>query len=265
MGIRGKSDPEWQEQVTQIRAAARRGESPAAIADRYSLPRVAVERILTPSGHPRLSDPIGLLHTRKEAPGLAPADIQLYWLGFLTAAGYIRGQGNGLTLVVTLGAKSERPLETFMADLAPDHLRHELCYSSIAGWQLYVRDQSLCKALIPWGVPSDPNGGDPTVLDDLPDQFVAPFIRGYVDGNWPARQTLGDGKSFVLHGSPTILAGINDMMRRCWAVTGRVVGQRSVRAELRFSNPQACRTIVNRLKPYASRVDGAREQANLGQ
>jgi hypothetical protein len=186
---------------------------------------------------------------------MAPADVQLYWLGFLTAASHIRGHGACLTLVVTLGAELDDFIETLMADLATEHISWEVCHSSLVGWQVYLRDQSLCKALVPWGIPSDFHGDDPAVLDDLPKEFVTPFIRGYVDGNGLSRRPptgRRDG-SFTLRGTPAVLAGINSIIRRYWEVSGGVVTQGRDQAELRFSDPAACRAIYSWLDTFASR------------
>lgn len=247
-------DHERREQTAQIRSAARKGGSPAEIANALHLPLTAVRRVLAAVDHSRLSDPTQLLKTRKAAAGLVAADVQLYWLGFLTAAGHIWGQGSSLTLVITLGDKSQAHMGAFMADLADPHVRYEFCRSSLLGWQLYIRDQALCTALIPWGILSDLHGDDPSVLDDLPEEFAIPFLRGYVDGNWPAPRTSGRGRSdtLVLFGPPAVLAGINNIAARFWRVPAGVVTERSPRAELRFTGA-ASRGIMERVHRYTAR------------
>jgi hypothetical protein len=256
-------DLEWRERTAKIRAAARKGKRSAEIAKLYQLPVAAVERVLTPAGHARLSDPVQLLLSQQEEPGMAPADVQMYWVGFLTAAGRIWGQGSSLTLVVTLGEGSREYVEPFIADLVTDHIRCELCHSSAVGWQAYLRDQHLCKALFPWGIPSDLQGDDAALLEDLPREFAVPFIRGYVDGNWPSPQSSHrwseDG--FTLRGTPAILAGINSMVVKYWGVAEGMVTRLQDRAELRFSDPEACRAIHRRLNTYGSRVRPDGEKA----
>ena len=111
-----------------------------------------VQQILTPVADARLSDPVPLLRTRVAGPGLPPADVQVYWVGFLTAAARICGQGTSFALIITLGGRSQAYVDTLMADLTEPHVRHEFCQSSLLGWQLYIRDQTLCKALLPWGI-----------------------------------------------------------------------------------------------------------------
>lgn len=253
--MRGPSGPdlEWRERTVKILAAARKGKHPAEIAELYRLPIAAVERVLTPVNHPRLSDPVHLLQTHREEPGMAPADVQMYWLGFLMAAGHIWGQGTSLTLVVTLGDHAREHIETFMADLATDHIPCEFCHSSIVGWQVYLRDQGLCKALFPWGVPSDLRGADASLLEDLPREFAIPFIRGYVDGACRRSSNRRRDDRFTLEGTPAVLAGIKSMVQRYWSVSGGVVTQRQGKAELRYSDPGACRTIQSQLNTYASR------------
>ncbi len=246
---------EWRERTATLRSEARNGKSPEEIAELHQLPLAAVERVLAPIEHPRISDPVRLLQNHQQVPGMAPVDVQLYWLGFLMAAGYIRGQGRSLTLVVTLGEKSREYMETLMADITTDRIYCEFCHSSIVGWQVYLRDQSLCNALFPWGVPSDLHGDDSALLDDLPKEFAIPFICGYVDGNWPvinSSNRLRDDR-FMVHGTPAVLARLKSMVQRHWGVSGGSVTARQERAQLQFSDPGACRAIHSQLKTYVSR------------
>ncbi len=260
MGARGRlgslnaADLERRERAVQIRSAARKGRTPADIAHVLDLPVDAVKRVLIAADNAYLSDPVDLFRTRKAAAGLTAEDIQLYWLGFLTAAGHIWGQGASLTLVITLGERSQAHMETFMADLADPHVRYEFCRSSLLGWELYVRDQSLCKALVPWGIPSDVYGEDPTLLDDMPREFAVPFLRGYLDGDFPAQLPAGRKDSpLTLHGAPAVLAGIDAMVRRFWGVSSGAITARPPRAELRFGS-HAGRVIRERVSTYAARA-----------
>jgi hypothetical protein len=251
-----KPDQEWQERTHQIRAAARRGRSAAEIAETYNVAAAAVARVLAPAEHPRLSDPVDLIRTGQVRDGKAPAEVQMYWYGFLTAAGQIMGQGTSLTLIVTLGERSPHSIDALPVDLMGGHMRSEFCRSSIVGWQAYLRDQALCKALVPWGIPSDFYGGDPGILDDLPPEFVTPFLRGYADGDRVSRkpaQSSRDG-SFTLQGTPAVLTRIGAAIEKWWDVSGGAVTQRSDRAELRFTNPGASRVIHDRLDTVASRL-----------
>jgi hypothetical protein len=246
---------EWRERTARLRSAARNGKSPEEIAELHQLPLVAVERILAPIEHPRISDPVRLLQNHGQVPGTAPADVQLYWLGFLMAAGHIWGQGRSLTLVVTLGEESRKYIQTFIADITTDHVYCEFCYSSTVGWQVYLRDQGLCKALFPWGIPSDLHGDDSALLDDLPKQFAIPFICGYVDGNWPVARSsrkISNGR-FTVQGAPAVLARLNSMVQRYCGGSGGIVTARQDRADLQFSDPEVCRTIHSQLNTYVSR------------
>lgn len=247
---------EWRETTARLRSAARGGKSSKEIAELHQLTIAEVERVLAPIEHPRISDPIHLLQKHGQVPGTAPVDIQLYWLGFLMAAGYIRGQGRSLTLVVTLGEKSQEYIETLAADIANARLYCEFCHSSIVGWQAYLRDQSLCKALFPWGIPSDLYGDDSALLDDLPSEFAIPFMCGYVDGSWPSKHSSdrSRGDRFTVHGSPEVLARLNAIVLRHWGVSAGSVTVRQNRAQLQFSDPKACRAIQSQLQTYVSRV-----------
>jgi hypothetical protein len=256
--VRGPTglDLKWREQIGKIRSAARRGKNAQEIAELYEVSVAMVERVLVPVDHPRLSDPVHLLRTRREPPGMTPADVQVYWLGFLMAAGHIWGQGTSLTLVITLGDRSQPEMETFMDDLATDYMRCEYCRSSVVGWQVYLRDQSLCKALFPWGVPSELHGDDATILEDLPKELATPFLRGYADGNWPAPHSAGSQRDvrFTLQGTPAILSGLNTMIQRHWSASGGRVTAQGSRAELRFAQSTACKTIRDHLDNYPSRL-----------
>lgn len=249
------ADLERRERAVQIRSAARKGSSPAKIAAHLHIPVEAVERVLTAVDNHYLSDPTHLIRTRKAAAGLAPEDVQLYWLGFLTAAGRIWGQGASLTLVITLGEKSQAHMETLMTDLTDPHVRYEFCRSSLLGWQLYIRDQDLCKALVPWGIPSDLFGEDPALLDDLPEEFAVPFLRGYVDGDFPADQPAAGRRDsrLALHGAPAVLAGIDAMVLRFWGITAGGVTPETPRAALHFG-PRAGRVIRDRVNTYTARA-----------
>ncbi|HEX2715110.1 MAG TPA: hypothetical protein VHM88_23235 [Candidatus Acidoferrales bacterium] len=252
---------EARERTARIRAAARKGKSPAEIAEAFEFPLKMVQQILMPVADARLSDPAQLLNTRVPAPGLPTANVQVYWVGFLTAAGRICGQGASFTLIVTLGDRSQEHVDTFMADLATTQVHHEFCRSSLLGWQFYVRDQSLCKALLPWGIPSDLDGDDPTVLDDLPNEFVAPFLRGYLDGDWAAPRPASEARSngLVLHGTEAVLTGISVMVHRAWGIKGSVVTARPPRADLRF-NRQSHNAILGHIRAYADRARAQRKR-----
>jgi len=144
-------------------------------------------------------------------------------------------------------------MRVFMADLATPQVRHEFCRSSLLGWQLYVRDRNLCEAMLRWGIPSEIHGDDTTVLDDFPTEFIAPFLRGYLDGNWA---TPGAARSrsnrLVFYGTAAVLTAINAMIHRAWRIAPGVVTHRPPRAELRFSQ-QNEEAIVNQIHTYITR------------
>jgi hypothetical protein len=244
---------EARERTRLILAAARRGKTPAQIAEAGDYPLKMVQQVLAPIADTRLADPAGLLNKRPRAPGVAPADVQIYWMGFLTAAGRICGQGASFALVVTLGERSQLHMNTFVEDLATPQVRSEYCSSSLLGWQLYVRDQNLCKALLRWGIPSDLHGDDPSVLDDLPEEFAAPFLRGYLDGNWaPSNGPAPRGNGLVLYGTEPILAAVNRLVNRAWDVDSGVLVARPPRASLTFTRQDA-QVVLARSRAYTAR------------
>jgi hypothetical protein len=245
---------EARERTVRIRAAARKGKNARQIAEAGDYPLKLVEQILAPIADVRLSDPAQLLNRRPAAPGAADDDVQVYWVGFLRAAGQICGQGASFALIVTLGDRSEDHVETLMTDLVPSQVRHEYCRSSLLGWQVYVRDPSLCKALLAWGIASELHGDDPTVLEDLPKEFLAPFLRGYLDGNWSAEAGRPRNGALVLHGTEPVLTTISAMVRRGLRVDG-VVSARPPRAQLKFAADDA-RVVLDHLRGYTARSRG---------
>jgi hypothetical protein len=244
---------EARERTWRVRAAARRGKTPQQIAAAGDYPLKLVEQILAPIADVRLSDPATILNNGAVVAGLPPADVQMYWVGFLTAAGRICGQGASFALIITLGQRSQDHMDTFVEDLATPQVRNEYCSNSLVGWQLYVRDQGLCKALLRWGIPSDLHGEDPAVLDDLPKEFIAPYLHGYVDGNQaPSGGGAPRSNGLVLYGSETILTAVNAMIKRAWGIDSGVVTSRPGRVELKF-NRQDAQTILTRIRAYTVR------------
>lgn len=244
---------ELRERTARIRAAARKGKTVKQIADAYDFPLKLVEQVLAPIDGARLSDPARLLNDRVIAGGRPAADIQVYWVGFLMAAGRISGQGASFALIVTLGDRAQKHMEGLMGDLATPPVRQEFCESSLLGWQLYLRDPDLCSALLRWGIPSDRDGDDPSVLDDLPTAFVGPFLRGYLDGSWATGgATRTRSRGLVFYGTEAVLAAINAMIQRAWRLGPGVVTPGLPRAELRFKR-QDEPAILERTLSYTTR------------
>lgn len=243
---------ELRERTARIRAAARKGKTSKEIADVFDFPLKMVDQILAPIEGARLSDPVQLLKDRAAAAGLAAADIQLYWVGFLTAAGRISGQGASSVLIVTLGDRAQKHMDALMEDLATPQVRHEFCESNLLGWQLYLRNADLCSALLRWGIPSDRLGDDPTVLNDLPGEWVAAFLRGYLDGSWMAGTIGTRPKGLVFYGTEAVLTAINAMIHRNWRIGPGMVTSRPPRAELRFTRKDE-QAILERTLTYATR------------
>jgi len=244
---------ELRERTVRIRAAARKGKTSKEIADVYNFPLKVVEQVLAPITGTRLSDPAQLLNNGPVAAGLPAADIQVYWVGFLTAAGRICGQGASFALIVTLGDRAQKHMDALIEDLATPQLRHEFCQSSLRGWQLYLRDSDLCSALLRWGIPSERHGEDPSVLDDLPKGLIAPFLRGYLDGNWAtggATRTRSNG--LVFHGTEAVLTAINAMIHRGGGIGPGVITSRPPRAELKFTR-QDEQAILERVLTFTTR------------
>ena len=244
-----RNDPEWQARVRHIRAAGRRGESPVHIASVSGFPTASVKKILAPAAHAQLSDPGDLLRTGQVRDGQTPADVQLYWVGFFTATGYIRGQGSALTLVVTLGENGRERIEALEAELTMGRSHCEICHSSLAGWQAYFRDPILCHALIPWGIPSDLYGEDPALLEDLPEGLFLSFIRGYIEGDKLGRRPPAPRHpaGFTIRGTPAVLGSLNTLIQRYWGITSGFITQVGDDAVLQFPLREARGAFASRL------------------
>jgi hypothetical protein len=253
---------ELRERTARIRSAARKGKTSTEIAEVYGFPLKVVDQILGPLADVRLSDPADLLNHRAVPAELPAADVQVYWVGFLTATGRICGQGGSSALIVTLGDRSQEHMDTFIADLTTPQGRNEFCRSSLLGWQLYVRDQNVCKALVRWGIRSDLHGEDLTVLDDLLTEFIAPFLRGYQDGSPALDAARSPAESLVFYGTEGVLAAINAMIRRGLRIDSGVVTPGSPRAELKF-NRRDERAILHHIHSYnvRSRAQSKRRPA----
>ncbi len=263
MTLRGRQlAPEARAQITKIRAAARKGMGPTEIAEACQFPIAVVNRVLAPANHGRLSDPTEILTAKAVPEGHASAEVQLYWIGFLTAAGRILGQGSSMAVVITLGDRAERHMARFMEDITGSRVRQEYCQSSLLGWQVYVREPSLCHALMPWGVPSDFHGEDPALLDDIPSDLGAPFLAGYLDGDWPASTFPRRGR-LALHGSPDVLSAIDRVLRRCWNVSKGKITLQPPRAILRYPARRVDEQIWDRVRSLALRRD-ARPTRHFG-
>lgn len=253
-----RDDPEWQARIRDVRAASRRGKSPAEIAMVSGLPAAAVQKILAPTDHPWLSTPGDLLRTGKARVGQIAGDVQLYWIGFFTAAGYIRGQGPSLTLIVTLGEEGRGRIDALKTELMMGRNHCELCHSSLAGWQAYFRDASLCHALMPWGIPSDLYGEDPALLEDLPEQLFLPFMRGYMEGAKLARRPPTDRhtEGFTILGTAAVLGGLNIVIQRLWGIRNGLITHVGKDAALHFPGRVARAAFESRLGDLRGSASG---------
>jgi hypothetical protein len=106
--------------------------------------------------------------------------------------------------------------------------------------------------MLRWGIPSDLHGDDPTVLEDLPKEFIPPFIHGYVDGNWAPPDRAARSNGVVLYGTEAILNSVNTMVDKGWGIDSGVVTPRPPRAELKF-NRQDGQAILTRSRAYTAR------------
>ncbi len=159
---------------------------------------------------------------------------QLYWLGFIAAAGRLFLQGAAPTLVLAVDRRDANHVLTLVEDLCAGHPTCEWCESNHDGLQAYIRDRELAQMLAEWGAPgADPTEGSvPVTL--IPTSLLPHFVRGYLEGG---RRTPPFGRRTVpasaaairviaLEGPPEFLTGLNAALTKHAGAAGGIVRPR---------------------------------------
>lgn len=188
---------------------------------------------------------------------LAPDDTeqysaaQLYWLGYIAAAGRLYSQGPGPTLVLDVDPRDVEHVRQMVEDLGPGRLSCELCRSNQNGLQAYFRDREFGKFLVQWGIPSTSADGSVPVAF-IPGSLLPHFVRGYLEGGhhtppFGGRMTpsmLASVRRVGLIGPEVFLSRLSTALRRHAGVrAGTMTRRRDGRRLLTYRSHHARRLI----------------------
>ncbi len=214
-------------QLFSIQSDFAAGLEPHQIAAKHGLPLPAVLRIVRRPRDERLLNPFHLRHSAVRTKGAT----QLYWLGYIAAAGRLFLQGAAPTLVLAVDRRDASHVQTLIEDLCAGHPTCEWCESNHDGLQAYIRDRELAQMLAEWGAPgADPSEGSvPVTL--IPTVLLPHFVRGYLEGGTrtppfgrrhvPASPTAV--RIVALEGQSAFLTGLNAALAKHAGISGGVV------------------------------------------
>ncbi|TMJ06776.1 MAG: hypothetical protein E6H01_00490 [Bacillati bacterium ANGP1] len=208
----------------------------------------AVLRIIRRRKDERLLNPFNLRQGAVRSRGAT----QLYWVGYIAAAGRLFLQGSVPTLVLTVDRRDTDHVTTMIDDLCTGHPTCEWCESSRDGLQAYVRDRELAQMLAEWGAPgADPSEGSvPVAL--IPSSLLSHFVRGYLEGGrgMPpfGRRHVPLSHAAVRHialeGPKEFLAGLNAALsKHAGTSVGDIRARRNGLAVLTYRGRAAARIV----------------------
>lgn len=166
-------------QLFRIQTDFAAGLSPLDIATKHGLPLIVVTRAVRRRANTRLPNPF---HLRTEASNGTGA-IQLYWLGFIAAAGRLFQQGATPALVLTVDGRDVDHVRVLIEDLCAGHPSCEWCESNLDGLQAYIRDRDLAQMLAEWGAPGATLEDGSIPVELVPRRLLSHFVRGYLEGS----------------------------------------------------------------------------------
>lgn len=217
-------------QLFHIQSDFAAGLAPHQIAAKHGLPLPAVLRIIRRRQDERLLNPFHLRHGAVRARGAT----QLYWVGYIAAAGHLFLQGSVPTVVLAVDRRDTAHVLTMIEDLCTGHPTCEWCESSRDGLQAYIRDRELAQMLAEWGAPgADPaEGSVPVAL--IPPSLLPHFVRGYLEGGrgMPpfGRRQVPTSHAAVRHialkGPAEFLTGLNAAISKHAGVGAGVIQRR---------------------------------------
>lgn len=235
-------------QLFHIQSDFAAGLAPHQIAAKHGLPLPAVLRIIRRRKDERLLNPFNLRQSAVRSRGAT----QLYWVGYIAAAGRLFLQGSVPTLVLTVDRRDTDHVTTMIDDLCTGHPTCEWCESSHDGLQAYVRDRELAQMLAEWGAPgADPTEGSvPVAL--IPPSLLPHFVRGYLEGGrgMPpfGRRHVPVSHAAVRHialeGPPDFLAGLSAALGKHAGIgAGMIRPRRNGLAVLTYRGRAAARIV----------------------
>ncbi|HET8678672.1 MAG TPA: hypothetical protein VFM39_01025 [bacterium] len=214
--------------IFTIHADQASGLTPLQIAAKHDLPPATVQGFLRARGETcTLASPYGI--QRSHSP--TPASVQVYWLGFIAAAGRVSGQSHLTTLVLHIHPGDAPHVQTLIQDLMIGHVTCEFADSSLYGRQAYVRDRQLAEQLLQWGISATSEDGS-IPIEFIPESLIGDFVRGYLEGSRysppfgglrhqaPSPRSL---RSLVLVGPVPLVEGLNRVLHSVCGARGGVV------------------------------------------
>ena len=222
---RPRHDPK---KIFDIHADQAAGLTATEIATKHDLPPATVLGFLRARGETcTLVSPYSI--QRNHSP--TPAPVQVYWLGFIAAAGRVSGQSHLTTLVLHIHPGDAPHIQTLIQDLMIGHVTCEFADSSLYGRQAYVRDRQLAELLLQWGISATSEDGSIPV-EFIPESLIGDFVRGYLEGSRysppfgglrhraPSPRSL---RSLALVGPAPLVEGLNRVLHSAWGTRGGVV------------------------------------------
>jgi len=208
--------------VYAVQATRAGGLTVAEIAAKYNLPVPTILQLLrAPSQACALRTPYEF--RQGALPARAPA--QIYWLGFIAAAGRISGENARGTLVLAIHPDDGAHVQTLLSDLIEGYANCEFVDSSLSGRQAYVRNPELARVLLQCGIAAMPEQSS-VPLEFVPTALMPDFLRGYVEGTPSRSATLSPRLrgSLTLTGAPVFIQSLAAALKGLCG-TGGTVGQ----------------------------------------
>jgi hypothetical protein len=172
--------------VYAVQATRAGGLTVAEIAAKYNLPVPTVLQLLrAPSQSCALRTPYEF--RQGALPARAPA--QIYWLGYIAAAGRVSGENARGTLVLAIHPDDGAHVQSLLTDLIEGYANCEFVDSSLSGRQAYIRNPELARVLLQWGILSTPEQSS-IPLEFVPTALMPDFLRGYIEGTPSRAATL---------------------------------------------------------------------------
>jgi len=164
------------EEILTIHEERDSGLSLREIGVRHALSGVVVQQLLRGRSNTTMPTPF---EVAKQPPGALA--VPLYWLGFIAACGRAAHRAAGRPLVLSIDDGDREHVRTMLADLLRVPTTYELCYSSLEGHQVYIRDRDLGEAATHWGVTTPPRE-TALPVDRIPAAALPHFLRGLIEG-----------------------------------------------------------------------------------
>lgn len=141
-----------------------------------------------------------------------------YWIGFITADGYINEDKNFMR--IKLQEKDKTHLYKFMNFIGGDEGMIKYEFHNITGnkqWYIEVNGKSFIKSLVDLGIKQGKSSNEQW-CDKIPEKYIKDYIRGIVDGDGHIEQNRID-----ICNSYEVLYNIQKyLIRECGITKGKI-------------------------------------------